>query len=364
MQVFPLRKIDAETVADKIVLNWCCIFGIPTTLLSDGGTQYQSRLIDLIYEYFDIKRLKTTPFHPATNGLSERAVSTVKTMVKAFVNDDQKNWDKYLNQLTMAYNSAVHRSTKFSPFELMFGRKPKIPLDLFVPHQQHDLLFDFNNMTLPAAAKLYLNGFKQKMASAFRIAADNRDVVMKKARILHERHIRKLTYQPGDLVLLNHPPKKVGLTGGLNKRFHGPYEIIERCENGVDYIIKSINRQRNKTTQVHCSRLKIYHGDRAQAANQPEESDSESESIESLSSAEELDDEDEEFESECDSVIDEPNAPQATNLSRPQRSHELSAVSVGAEEIESSSDSSTQLNTRRSKRQLKRINYNENKRRN
>ena len=51
IQVIAFPDITAETVADKIVNEWCCKFGIPDSILADGGTEYQSKLLDLVYTY-------------------------------------------------------------------------------------------------------------------------------------------------------------------------------------------------------------------------------------------------------------------------------------------------------------------------
>jgi hypothetical protein len=401
LQIYPLRNITAESVAKKIVKSWCCIFGIPETILSDGGTQYQSKLIDLIYDYFDIKRLKTTPFHPAGNGLSERAVGTVKTMIKAFISDDQKNWDTYLNELSFAYNSAVHSSTKMTPFELMFGRRPKVPLDLFVP-AQHDDLFDFSQLKLPSITKSYLINLKEKMQKSFQIAASNRDIRMSKAKTNHDRQIRKLEYKAGDLVLLDHPSIKIGQTGGLNHRFHGPYEVLKQCDNRVDYEIKSTNKKRNKIKIVHCNRLKIYHVDCDDAHNQldvaevssikDDELPQISELIDKLEPNRDLllDSTDESEVTDDSEIVDESEltddsellsesgimkdpklvrnptgkSKQKSNNNNTQKGKSAAKQTGGEEteiEIESSSDSSIQMNSRRSKRLVKRIDYNEKK---
>ena len=123
-------------MADKIVDGWCCTFGIPETILADGGKQYQSKLMELIYEYLDIRAFKTTAFHPSGNGLSERNVQTTKNMIKAHVDEEQGDWDLHLNKFAYAYNSAIQESTKQTPFEMMFGRKPKIPIDIILPNEK------------------------------------------------------------------------------------------------------------------------------------------------------------------------------------------------------------------------------------
>ena len=111
------RNIRAETVADKIVNNCFFVFGIPESILAVGGKQYQSKLLDLVYEYLDIRGLKTTPCNPRCNGLSERSVQTSKNMIKTNIHDEQNDWDVNLPKLTYAYNTSVQESTKQTPFD-------------------------------------------------------------------------------------------------------------------------------------------------------------------------------------------------------------------------------------------------------
>ena len=82
-------------------------------------------------DLFDIHKIRTSPYHPQADGLSERMVQTSKNMITAFINEHQDNWDEHLEELSYAFNTAVHSTTGFTPFELMFHRKQKLPLDVF-----------------------------------------------------------------------------------------------------------------------------------------------------------------------------------------------------------------------------------------
>ena len=78
IQVYPMKKIQAEDVAQILVDQWMMTFGIPDSILSDGGTQYRSKLSELVYDYLDINGLKTTPFHPQCKGQIEGTVQTTQ----------------------------------------------------------------------------------------------------------------------------------------------------------------------------------------------------------------------------------------------------------------------------------------------
>ena len=78
----------------------------------------------------EIYKSRTTPYHPQGNGMVERFNQTLKNMVAKTSKDNGKDWDLKLGPLTLAYNASVHDSTGFSPFFLMHGREPRLPLDV------------------------------------------------------------------------------------------------------------------------------------------------------------------------------------------------------------------------------------------
>jgi hypothetical protein len=80
-----------------------------------------SELLDELYMLLDVRKLKTTSYHPSGNGLSERNVQTMKEMLKHFICKDQKNWDHLLPNLAYAHNTATQKATGLTPFELEFG---------------------------------------------------------------------------------------------------------------------------------------------------------------------------------------------------------------------------------------------------
>ena len=86
-----------------------------------------SRTLWELYELLGIQFIKTSVYHPQTDGLVERFNKTLKSMIRKFVHDDSHNWDKWLVPLLFAVREA---STGFSPFELLFGQKPRGVLDL------------------------------------------------------------------------------------------------------------------------------------------------------------------------------------------------------------------------------------------
>ena len=129
-----MRDQQASTVADALV-GVFCIHGVPNKLLSDQGKNYQSELLKCVYDLLDIRQLRTSPFHPQCDGLSERFNRTLLSMLSSVIADNQKNWDVLLQKLAFAYRTSVHKTTGFTPFEMVYGRRPKIPSDLVFPSE-------------------------------------------------------------------------------------------------------------------------------------------------------------------------------------------------------------------------------------
>ena len=91
--------------------------------------------MEAICSALDVERINTTPGHPQCDGQTEKSVQQVKKMIRAHVAEDQENWDLGLAQLCFAYNTSVHETTGLTPFEVMFGRNPTIPIDLIYPNR-------------------------------------------------------------------------------------------------------------------------------------------------------------------------------------------------------------------------------------
>ncbi len=124
-----LKKIDAVTVAEALIRIFCRI-GFPHEMLTDRGTQFMSDILMEVNRLLSVKHLRTTAWHPMCNGLVERFNGTLKTILKRLCAECPKMWDRYLPAVLFAYRSSVQESSGFTPFELVFGRKVRGPMDI------------------------------------------------------------------------------------------------------------------------------------------------------------------------------------------------------------------------------------------
>jgi len=116
----------AETLIEEIFLK----FGTPDEILTDRGKSFNTEMIRIIYTEFNTKHITTTPYHPQTNGLTERFNRTLSTMLSMYVNRHHRNWDEYLPYVVFAYNTVAQDSTGQSPYYLLFGMQARMLTDV------------------------------------------------------------------------------------------------------------------------------------------------------------------------------------------------------------------------------------------
>ena len=99
----------------------------PKVLLTDNGSNFISKLMKSVNDYWGIKQSFTTPYHPQCDGMVERFNRTLATMILTLIEQSKRNWDDLLAYVLYAYRTAVHSSTGETPFYLMFGRDACLP---------------------------------------------------------------------------------------------------------------------------------------------------------------------------------------------------------------------------------------------
>ncbi|CAF1005522.1 unnamed protein product, partial [Brachionus calyciflorus] len=240
--LYAIKNIDAKTTA-KFLFEFICKFGIPRAFLSDQGKNYQAQLLQELWELLDIRRLRTSRFHPECDGLSERLNRTLKRMIKCFINDNDDNWDELLPALSFAYNTAIHFTTKFTPYELMYGRKPKLPIDLVYKIPNLNLKFDPNG---------YAEYIKNKFTKMYETVRKNRDVRVLKNKVIYDRQVMAAKFKEGDAVWLKNEQVKKGQSKKFIYNWKGPYIIVKNIRD-VNYIIRPINKKNRRLITVNRS---------------------------------------------------------------------------------------------------------------
>ena len=243
VELFAMSSVTARDVAYNL-LSVFFRFGIPETILSDQGRNFQSDLLAEIYEVLDIHKVRTTPYRPQCDGITERFNRTLQSMLTCFVADHQKDWDDLLPYVAFAYNTAVHSATDTTPFELTYGRKPKVPVDL---------IFSKINLSLHLTPKGYAEETRLTMQECFSRVIANRDTRMEKQKILYDRKCRAANFSVDDTVWLLDTATKVGKSKKLSRKWKGPYRILAKIFEG-NFKIQPISGKGRKVV-VHQDRL-------------------------------------------------------------------------------------------------------------
>jgi hypothetical protein len=233
IEAFPLIDTTAEDVA-KCVAIFVCRHGVPDSILSDLGTNFQAVLISQLYEQLDVHRLRTTAYHPQCDGESERFMRTIQQMFSCYLADHPSDWDELVPKLVFAYCTSTHATTGLTPFEVVYGRKPKMPADLIFPEPELDFLIDVNTY----AAKL-----KEDLVEVYRFVARRSELKVEKMKFNADRKNRPSRYDVGDRVYMFDETKKKGPNKKIGWKWLGPYTIIEKRSEST-YVLKPDKRGR------------------------------------------------------------------------------------------------------------------------
>ena len=123
------NSIDADHVAE-VVITFFSRVGILSEILTDQGSNFTSLLLIKIYRLLHIHPIRTTPYHPQTDGLVERFNQTLKSMLRKTAVEEGKDWDRLIPYFLFAYREVPQSSKGSSPFKIVFGRPVRGPLDV------------------------------------------------------------------------------------------------------------------------------------------------------------------------------------------------------------------------------------------
>ena len=121
---------DAQYIADLFFGEIVRLHGMPRTIVSDRDTKFLSYFWKTLWGKLGTKLLFFTTCHPQTDGQTEVVNRTLSQLLRTMVKRNLKTWEDCLPHIEFAYNRSVHSSTRFCPFEIVYGFIPLSPLDL------------------------------------------------------------------------------------------------------------------------------------------------------------------------------------------------------------------------------------------
>ena len=115
------------------------LHGVPRSIVSDRDVRFLSYFWNVLWAKLGTKLLFSTTCHPQKDGQTEVVNRTLSQLLHTVINKNLKTWEDCLPFIDFAYNRAMHTTTFFSPFEVVYGFNPITPLDLMpLPINERD----------------------------------------------------------------------------------------------------------------------------------------------------------------------------------------------------------------------------------
>lgn len=212
----PTRNQTAQTVAKSLWDHFLIHYGFPEKLHSDQGADFESRTVKELCKVAGIHKVRTTPYHPRGNPV-ERFNRTLLQMLGTLENERKSRWKEYVKPLVHAYNCTRHDTTGYTPYELMFGRQPRLPVDL---------AFGLPVDTPNKSHSQYVENLKNRLRESYEMATKNAGKIAERNKQRFDKHVVALTLEEGDRVLVR------------NVRLRGKHKLADKWEQNVHVVVK------------------------------------------------------------------------------------------------------------------------------
>ena len=237
---YPSKTQTAQATARILWDNFICHYGFPEKFISDQGRNFESDLIKELCKIAGVKKVHTTPYHPQGNGQCERFNSTLCNMLGTLSEEEKSDWKSYLGCMTHAYNCTKHASTTYSPYYLMFGRHPRLPIDV-------EFGLNKPNCGDNSSKSRYIQKLRRRLNYAFQKASKYSDQQASKYKHSYDKSVKGPQLHVNDLVLV----KIVAHKGRhkLQDRWElEEYVVIEQLIAGTPvYKVKPVNGDNVRT---------------------------------------------------------------------------------------------------------------------
>ncbi|XP_064470511.1 uncharacterized protein LOC135384989 [Ornithodoros turicata] len=245
-EVVPLRSLTAKATCQALV-DVFARYGVPETICCDQGTNFTSKLTQELAQRMGVQMRFSTPDHPQSNGLVERWNGTFKAMLRHVVDEEGREWDRYIPCLLWAYREVPNEITGVSPFQLMFGRAPHGPLGIL----QQTWAGDWTPPTgLNKPAGEYLGQLRERMSKMSREVSERVQSAQEAYAGRYNLRAHAKAFQPGDKVLVLEPES----ANKMKAKWKGPAEVTERVRPD-SYRVKMPD---GSERWVHANKLRSY----------------------------------------------------------------------------------------------------------
>ena len=191
---YVVKDQTARTTTETLRIGYFGLFGTPAYLVSDQGKAFTGHAITHLCELYGVQKLRTSPYHAHTNGQVECMNQTIICMIGKLEEDKKACWSEHLPELLMAYNATRSTVTRYSPYYLLFGRRPRIPVSYLFP-----TLRDSPHQT---KMEVSVAAMQKRLKEAFAVARHLTSEEAARQCHYYDRKAGAVALQPGDVVMV------------------------------------------------------------------------------------------------------------------------------------------------------------------
>ncbi|KAK3921274.1 Retrovirus-related Pol polyprotein from transposon 412 [Frankliniella fusca] len=245
-EAIPIPSLHAEVVAKALVTNIFSRFGSPCELHSDQGRSFESAVFKSVLNVMGIRKTRTTPMRPQSDGAAERLVKSVVTQLSMFVNTNANDWDLQVPLVMLSLRVSPHVTNGVSPAMMLFGRELNVPPSLArgLPPEAPDIS---SRLQYPVWLRDRLHGLHHHVRDRA-LAASLRH----KER--YDIRAKRPTFAVGDLVWMFRPVRRLGQCSKLQCWWTGPFKITHLL-NDVTARVVLVSNPRKRPCVVHVDKL-------------------------------------------------------------------------------------------------------------
>lgn len=237
VECYPLPSKEAHVVAKAFVENFVLRYGIPREVVTDQGKEFFAVVFQESCKLLGIKTLNSTAYHHETLGALENSHKHLGSYLRIQVSKHTDSWSTWVPYWCFSYNNTVHTETKYTPYELVFGKLSNIPSNVC---NNLEPLYNFDD---------YPKELKYRLQNACNDARNNLVESKHKRKEKFDKTSNNTIYEVGDEVLV--------LNGNKNSKldpiYKGPYIVLEDKNPNV---VLNID---DKSVEVHKNRVKMYY---------------------------------------------------------------------------------------------------------
>lgn len=240
-QAYATKNKSAKTVVEKIFNNFALCFGFPEKIHHDMGREFENQLMAQLQRCCGVQGSHTTCYHPQGNGQVERFNRTLLSMLRTLTDSEKADWKNSLDKMVHAYNCTRSEATGFSPYYLLFGRSPRLPIDT---------LFNLPPTEKQESYTEYVQNWQARMRQAYEIASRTAAKEAARGKLCYDRKVHGTDLQPGGRVLVRNLSERGG-PGKLRSYWEDKVHLVVQRRSDDSPVYEVMPEGGGKTRVLH-----------------------------------------------------------------------------------------------------------------